>query len=300
MGIYDRDYYRDQPSQPGFLGPRGVVVTLVLINVALYLIDGLFFGDTHLLTIRLAASDQVLTRPWLWWQLLSYGFVHSPSPGHILFNMLQLWFLGREVEHRYGSAEFTRLYLVMILIGGLAWAIERRLIASPEPAILLGASGAVCGVVFLFVLNFPNRTLVLFPIPIPIQAWVLGILLVVLNIAGAVSQQGNTAFGVHLAGLGFAYLYFANNWHLGNTLGRWSLRNWRRGPRLKVRRPEEEEHSSQSAEDAELATELAAEVDRILEKIHREGEESLSGRERRILEEASRKYQQRRGQPDKR
>ncbi len=298
MGIYDRDYYREARSQSGFSGPRSVVTTLILINVALYLIDGLFFGDGHDLTLRLAVSNRTLSHPLFWWQFLSYGFVHSPSPGHIVFNMLQLWFLGREVEYRYGRSEFLRLYLVMIVIGGVAWAIGHQLVGLPEePTILLGASGAVSGVVFLFVLNYPNRTLMLFPIPIPIQAWVIGLLLVVFNVVGAVSQQGNTAFGVHLAGLGFAYLYFANNWHLGNFLSRWSPHTWpRRGPRLKVRRPEEEEEPPESAEDPELA----AEVDRILEKIHREGEGSLTGRERRILEEASRKYQQRRRQVDKR
>ena len=229
MGIYDRDYYRNQRRQPAFSGPRSIVGTLILVNVALYLIDGLFFGEAHELTYSLAMSDKTLLRPWLWWQFLTYGFVHAPSPGHILFNMLQLWFLGRTVELHYGSREFLRVYLAMIIVGGVAWALGYRLSGQTEQAtLLLGASGAVCGVVLLFVLNFPNQTLVLFPIPIPIQAWVLGILLVVFNVVGAVSQQGNTAFGVHLAGLGFAYLYFSNNWRLGRALSRLGALRWPR------------------------------------------------------------------------
>ncbi len=62
------------------------------------------------------------------------------------------------------------------------------------------------------ILNFPRVTLILFPIPIPIKAWVLGILLVAYNIFGQVGQLGNTAFSVHLAGMVFAFFYFKYHW----------------------------------------------------------------------------------------
>ncbi len=78
-------------------------------------------------------------------------------PFHILFNMLQLFFLGREVEARYGTREFYFLYLTMIILGG----IVHSLVNLGQSFLLVGASGAVCGIVLLFVLNNPFATLVL-------------------------------------------------------------------------------------------------------------------------------------------
>ena len=93
VGIYDRDYYRR--NQPGFSlrMPQSMVMTLILINAALFLIDGLLFERTHDLTRILELSSDTLWRPWMWWQFITYGFVHG-SVMHILMNMLQLWFLG--------------------------------------------------------------------------------------------------------------------------------------------------------------------------------------------------------------
>jgi membrane associated rhomboid family serine protease len=297
MGIYDRDYYREEQRGVAMRGPRTVVGALILVNVVLYLADGLLFSNNHELTGLLAATDQTLTKPWLWWQLLTCGFVHSASPFHVLFNMLQLWFLGREVEARYGPSEFLRLYLVMIVIGSLSWCGVAAVAAEQlgpdleKGYALIGASGAVSGVVFLFVLNFPQRTLVLFPIPIPVKAWVIGVLLIVMNVFGQVGQRGqddNTAYLVHLAGIAFAFLYFRFRWNLGRLSGPGFSLPWRR-PRGGLRL-----HDPQRSEPRE--TDLGDEVDRILAKIHSQGESSLTRKERRTLENASRQYQEKRRQ----
>ena len=284
MGIYDRDYYREE-QRPGvsLRAPRTIVVTLILINVALWLIDGLLWPEQHSLTELLAVSNESFWPPWLWWKFLTYGFAHASSPQHILFNMLGLFFLGRTVEQVYGRGEFLRLYLVMLVAGSLVWAVSTAMFKPGQPIQLVGASGAVTGVIILFVLNFPHQTLILFPIPIPVKAWVIGVIVIVVNVLGSVSESGNTAFGVHLTGIAFAYLYFKNRWNL-KWLGVGSawLAWLKPRPRLRIHDPNKE------SED------LGKEVDRILEKIHRQGEESLTRKERRTLESASRKYQQRR------
>ena len=303
MGIYDRDYYRE--PQRGFTlrTPQTVVATLIIVNAVLFLVNGLLTagkgpGDLGTISDLLAVSNQTLLRPWLWWQFLTYGFVHA-SPMHIIFNMIQLWFLGRVVEQHYGRGEFLRLYLVMLVVGSVVWVVSNVIfepqyqtavrngvqVQIPHIYHLIGASGAVSGVVFLFVLNFPHQTLHLFPIPIPIKAWVIGVLLIVGNLVGAMNKESNTAFSVHLVGIGFAFLYFRNRWNLGRlSFGGFSLSRLKRGPRLKIHDP--------SRSDAQMSRE----VDRILEKIHRQGEDSLTRKERRILENASRKYQKRRDQ----
>ena len=184
MGIYDRDYYRE--ASPGLsLGrPRTAVVTLVLVNVAVWLINGLFFSDTNQLDNILSARVGTLTQPWMWWQFVTYGFVHDPhSIQHILFNMITLWFFGRDIEQLYGRAEFLRLYFVLLAVGGVAWAAINKFAGQPGDY-LMGASGAVTGVVLLYALNFPRR-MILFMFILPMPAWVLGVLMVVGNMLGA-------------------------------------------------------------------------------------------------------------------
>lgn len=296
MGIYDRDYYREE-REPGLVlqAPQTIVVTLIVINVVLFLVDGLFFAEDRRLTRFMAVSQETLFKPWLWWQFLTYGFAHADF-GHILFNMIGLFFLGRAVEQLYGRAEFLRLYLVMLVLGSVGFAVTNALLPEARPFRLVGASGAVSGVIMLFIFNFPHQTLLLFPIPIPIKAWVLGVIIVGANVLGTLQGWGTTpasgaqgatvATSVHLIGIAFAYLYFRNRWSL-RWLGPGLVgfgRLWRR-PRLRVHRPADDDPDQR----------LSAEVDRILEKIHREGEASLTRKERRTLENASRQYQRRRG-----
>ncbi|MGD0383516.1 MAG: rhomboid family intramembrane serine protease [Thermoguttaceae bacterium] len=291
MGIYDRDYYRR--PQPGFSlrMPQSMVLTLIIINAALYLIDGLLFQHNHALTESLALTSETLRCPWLWWQFITYGFVHDPSSVmHIFMNMLQLWFLGGAVEQIYGSKEFLRIYLVMLLVGSLSFAlgsvVTGAITHQESNYNLLGASGAISGIVILFVLNNPQATLMLFPIPIPVKAWVIGVLCVAYNLFGAITpQSGNVAYGVHIAGIVFAWLYFQRCWNLGRFFENifHKLKFFSR-PKFRIHKPDEESEEP----------DLNAEVDRILEKISREGEGSLTRKERRTLETASRQYQNKR------
>ena len=100
MGIYDRDYYRQQqnPSMPSIRMPQSIIGIIILINVVVFLVDA--FTPDHWLSDHMAVHVYTLTRPWLWWQMLSYGFAHSPAGfGHIFANMLTLFFLGRDIEY---------------------------------------------------------------------------------------------------------------------------------------------------------------------------------------------------------
>jgi membrane associated rhomboid family serine protease len=241
-----------------------------------------------------------LRSPWLWWEYLTAGFAHSPTNyNHIVGNMLGLFFLGRDVEAAYGRKEFLRLYLVMVIFASFVWNVA-NLLAGPAAGLVkeigpaqatavwqnvmvaYGASGAIAGVVTLYALNFPHRTLLLFFV-IPIPAWLLGAGIVVWDILGATGRAGdaNIAYSMHLAGAAFAFIYYHRGWNLTQwTSGiRWP--KFDRPPRLRVHAPPEDEHVSN----------LSEEVDHILEKIYREGEASLTAKERKTLETASREYQ---------
>ncbi len=295
MGIYDRDYYRDEGGSRFSLGiPRTIVIRLILINFVLWLVNGLFFAENQWLTGSLETYAGALTHPLHWYRFLTYGFVHEPAASHLFFNMLGLFFFGPEIETLYGRKEFLRLYLVLILAGGLAWAVINHFAGTDPGTRLLGASGAVIGVILLFCLNFPRRTILLmFVLPVP--AWVLGVFIVGGDVWGALSSGDGpvqTAFSVHLTGAALAFLYFHYHANFGRLLEKPAA--WlkaRSRSRLRVFQPPTEE----DAEEGQ--SELSERVDRILEKIHRQGEASLTRQERRILETASREYQRRRQHP---
>ncbi|MBN1910009.1 MAG: rhomboid family intramembrane serine protease [Pirellulales bacterium] len=291
MGIQDRDYYG--PEQPGIRlrGPSTIIGWLILINVVIALADALLTPGQGIggLAEFMAVQPQTVVQPWNWWKFLTYGFAHASDPRHVIFNMLGLFFLGRDVEATYGRREFLRLYLVMIVLGGISWSLWNWLAKIPPQTPLVGASGAVTGVVILFVLLFPRRMLLLmFVLPVP--AWVVGILFVVADLYGFIGPSGagdaQVAYGVHLAGAGFALAYFKLGWNLTRLTNGLASSEWfKRKPRLRVHDPDRDDDSDR----------LAREVDRILEKMQRLGEASLTKKERRTLEEASRHYRNRRG-----
>jgi membrane associated rhomboid family serine protease len=283
MGLYDRNYYQEDSGldlRPSW-DQRSAVTVLIFANVAVFLAN-LIFGNPTLDSqgvindaLMLRTSD--LPRPWFWWHALTYAFVHdSRMIGHILFNMLSLYFLGRPVEQRYGRREFYRIFLAAALFGGILWMLRHALFGGN--AAVMGASGAVLCISMLFVFNFPNATVYLFIFPMP--AWVLGIFFVLSNFF--LQSGGQVAYDVHLFGIAFAALYFFLGWNFSFletplASARQAWRRWMR-PRLKVH---SEASMTREAQDA-------AEADRILEKIHRSGKESLSGREKKFLERYSR------------
>jgi membrane associated rhomboid family serine protease len=290
MGFQDREYYRDDSGPSGFrTGPRMMVTNLVIVNAAVFLLD-LFLakdhGRDHWLADLLAVSPDVLGKPWLWWKLVTYGFVHDPlSIGHLFWNMFGLWIFGRDVELIYGRKELLRIYLTALVLGSLVWCLREQLFTQREGFVqLIGASGAVTAVVLLFVFHYPTRTILLmFVIPVP--AWVLGILIIGGNMLFLLAEETSrhqVAFDVHLVGAAFAIAYFRLGWNLGRIVPDFRRFRERRtgpkpGPNLRI-------HNTESHDEA-----LDDKADRILEKVSREGMDSLTSKERRILEDYSRR-----------
>jgi membrane associated rhomboid family serine protease len=297
MGIYDRDYERGQYRPYGEFnvsGPTTLTTKLIFVMIGVYLVQLFtlpdqprFPGDHGWFTNTFSCHPDVVAHPLLWFQFLTAGFLHSPTDvSHILFNMVGLWFFGRDVEYRYGSREYLMFFLTSMVAGNIVWVVGEFIANGGivSDSSLLGASGGITAVLILFALNFPHRIMLLmFVIPMPM--WVGAILIVVMDMMGAIRRTGNVAFTAHLGGAAFALAYFKAGWRLENWIpsGSW----WKRlkpRPRLRVVEPDEEE----------LDESTEVEVDRILKKIQDHGRESLTRSELRTLEEASREYQKKR------
>jgi len=289
MGYQDRPYFNESPwgqRPPLKFSEYSMVTKLIIITVVLWLVDlftatsksGNWFGDF------LALHADCWRRPWEFFQFLTHGFMHAPiqskvGVSHILFNMLTLFFLGRRLEERYGSREFLRIYLVAIVFSGLVWFLVH--LAGPSQATLRGASGGVSAVLALFILNYPREKLLLMG-AIPTPAWLIGVIALISDIGNSISSQSTIAGEAHLAGAAFAALYFYRGW----DLERFDWSGWlQRRARLKVHHPRDDYQS------------LQEQVDVILEKISRQGEASLTRRERKKLEQLSKELRERKQQP---
>jgi membrane associated rhomboid family serine protease len=286
MALYDREYYRDERQRDLSFRNMTAISQLLIVNIVLFVANLLFTHSDNAITGFLTLRPDDLVQPWLWWRLVSYGFVHSPENlFHILMNMFVLWMFGREIEAIYGRGEFFRIYLASIVLGGLLWTIRQSLFGV-SAAGLLGASGGVTTIFLLFVCRFPHRTILLMFIPVP--AWLAGILFVLADISGmqAAREGGSTAYDVHLMGAAFGFFYWWSGMRL-SWLGvprRWLPTKALRRPSLRVHDPK----------DSDSYQELEEQADAILEKVNRSGVESLSPSERRILEAYSRYMQRKR------
>ncbi|MCC7477651.1 rhomboid family intramembrane serine protease [bacterium] len=152
----------------------------------------------------------------MWPGLLSHMFLHN-GPAHLFFNMFLLFSIGRLVEEGYGSLRFAAVYIVSGLVAALAQASF-----SPD-VFLLGASGALAGILAVFVRHLPGAELLVFGI-IPMPAWVLAILWMGYNLYGASAGEGNIAFVAHIAGflcgLMLSFTLVPPRWAMRRTISR--------------------------------------------------------------------------------
>lgn len=305
MGIYDREYYRGETSGSGWLsGDAPACKVIIAVNVLLYLLMRSGALSDGLINELAAHSQEIFYRGHVW-QLLTATFLHDISIFHVAWNMLFLWFVGRDMESMYGTLNFAVFYLCAAVISTLGWAIFSVQTGDPRP--MIGASGAVMAVVVLYVLYYPHREFLLFFV-LPVQAWLLVVIYLGRDLLDLLNGQQFTKIAVasHLTGAAFGYLF--KRYDL-----RWSRLSWNRvrRPKLRLVMPDPREKPTtrstgptwspnaaatpKPSVTAILPEEsLDARLDEILAKIAREGRGALTDEENRVLQEASRRARNRR------
>ncbi len=135
---------------------------------------------------------QALREPWT---IFTYMFVHSQGLGHILFNMLSLFFFGPQVEQRLGGRRFLLLYFIGGFTGALASAV-----ITPRVG-LIGASAATYAVFFGFAKFWPRAQVLIWGV-FPVEARVLIVVMTALSLfqGGTGIMAGNVAHFAHLGG----------------------------------------------------------------------------------------------------
>lgn len=271
-----------------------VVGRLLALNAVVLLLQETLLTSPAITAWLRFDPTAAFTRPWTF---VTYMVVHG-GLFHLLANSLALAVFGPSVERRMGGTTFLLFYLYC----GLGAATLSLLLAAVLPiAPFVGASGAVLGVAMAFAIHNPDAELMVFPLPTPIKARTLVMIIAGIDVLGALlGGNSGIAHVAHLGGLGFGWLFFAVQ-----RMGRGG--DTPRFPPLRPRVPvvvgrDEEEAQgftvvpSSSAsprppappppDPAELE---AAELDRLLDKIGASGLDSLTSREREFLDRVSRR-----------
>ena len=308
MGIESRDYLRSDDGPRSFGGSMtatDVVKSLIIANVVVFVLQmstakplvvnmggravQIQGATTSTVQEFLSLDVEKVTSSFQIWRLLTYAFCHDLNGiFHILMNMYILYVTGRRIQAYYGPQEFLLFYLTAAVLSGIGFVFLQLVLGQGGAAI--GASGAVASVFIAYAMRHPREVwLLFFAIPVQVRWLCLGFVAwdlypVVMELSGQPAAKG-IAHAAHLGGYLFGFLYERNHWRLSGFVSGIStdkLKLPKRRSHLKVYAPEEE------------AGDLEARVDELLQKVHEQGESSLTDDERALLAEASRRYRTRR------
>lgn len=236
-----------------FLGPRVFYLNLGLINAVFGLVPAYVFGKFFI------------------WQFVTYMFLHGGT-WHLVMNMFILWMFGAELERGWGTREFLKFFFITGIGAGFVNFVFGVLNPVSSHIPVIGASGAIYGILVAYAILFPERRVYLYFV-IPVKVKFLVIFLIVIEFLSTYRPDGIAHFA-HLGGALFGFLYLRQNW-------RWKLRKW--SPEELIRRFK----AAQSARKDQEEREIMEEVDEILDKINKVGYEKLTKREKKILGKAS-------------
>jgi membrane associated rhomboid family serine protease len=284
MGLYDRDYIQAKDQHDSkyarqmSMGPgsfTSAVKGLLIANIAVYLIGIIITGsapqeETTFLEGIFALMPVSTAMTLQLWRLVTYQFLHH-GLGHLAFNMIGLFFFGPQLERFWGTRKFLTFYLSCGIAGGLFY-ILLVYVGFLQAGIMVGASGAILGVVTACALLFPKSSINLLFIPIPIPIRIFAFFLVLYSVFIVVTKGANAGGeAAHLAGIGAGALYVVSD-------------SWRTKLKLRLK-------AFRWEKSIEGERRLRIEVDRILKKVHDSGLHSLTASEKRILKKAT-KFEQ--------
>ena len=257
-----------------FISPA--VKILVIINTIVFFmveISGmqfeLFYSNFGLVPAKLWTSFMI-------WQPFTYLFLHGGFI-HLLFNMFILWMFGRDLENNWGFIPFLKYYFACGIGAGIITSIFGWGSFIP----VIGASGAVYGLLLAYGITYPNRLVYLYGIfPIKVKFMVIGMGIAAF-FASMTSIDSTISHVTHIAGMlvGLIFLQYKINFKYFKI---WLIKRKINNLNLKITKRENYDHQ------------LRKKVDNILEKLNDEGWDGLTESEQDALHAASKAYNQNR------
>ena len=246
---------------------------LISINFVIYVLQSLA-GKEDIFFRLFGLVPNVFIPELMLWQPFTYMFFHAPyysSVGisHILLNMLGLWVFGRELEQAWGKSKFLKYYFLTGIGSGLITYLFQ--INSDNPVI--GASGAVYGILLAYGISFPNRMLYIWGL-IPVRSIWLVVIMGSIAFFGLLGRADGISHVTHISGMFIGYILIKKKWQLADIIF--------------AMRKKTVEFQVQRKEDRALKKKyINRDIDIILEKIKEVGFSGLSNEEQSKLYEAS-------------
>lgn len=242
---------------------------LIIINVGLFLLRFVAKSQIDLAGIFGLSPNTVWP---MIWQPITYMFIHGDL-FHVLINMFVLWMFGSEMESIWGRTQFLRYYFLTGVGSGLVWLLFNT---GQSYSVLIGASGAIYGILIAYGMMFPNRTVYLyFMIPIKVKWFV--VFLGAVAFLSSFNNNTNISHLTHLSGMVIGFVYLRYYWHWKDF-------------RFSVHKQIEEFRSSISSKRDQKKIEMQNEVDQLLDKINETGYDNLTEEEKDLLYRASKDF----------
>lgn len=315
MALYDRDYMREEtPTFGERLRRISAFQWFFWTNIVVFIVQwGSAVDVQGDFLPQGGVSIEALSRGEVWTPL-TYMFVHG-SVGHILLNMIMLWFAGKRVQDLYGSRHFVLIYTLSGLIGAALQIVLSTYIARQPDTYLIGASASILGLLLAYAVAMPEEEiylLVMFVIPVRFRLWGLAKFMLIFNLVlGCLGLVH--ALPDWLSGGGAPVAYLAHfggaiaGWYYARTLGyggepqqfdplnstfkpirRPAMAGSGTRRRMPVVELDEEAIKRDNPRKDPVVDLMRHEVDPILDKINDFGFNSLTEEEKRTLERASR------------
>jgi membrane associated rhomboid family serine protease len=286
MAWENREYYREGPSPYGgsgglgslrFLLPRTRLgIALILANVAVFLaqaFSGEIAGVSPIVTWGKLnfTGGLAFTQPWRW---ITYQYIHG-SGSHLFWNLIGLYFFVPVLEEMWGWKKTLAIYTAGGVAAGVTFGLMSLVVSWGRlGGGLVGASGSLLCILGAVAVIAPDMR-VLAMLVIPITMRVLAILYTVLYLLTIVGDR-DLSNAAHLGGMAFGagFVFFGRR-----VGGVWEGQRhaWKQRSKQRVARREQDEQAS---------------IDRILQKVHDKGMNSLSWSEKRTLKQATERQRQ--------
>jgi len=246
-----------------------VVKKLIIANVVVFVIQYLFASKGIYLSDYLGLVPKDVYTKFTVWQIFSYLFLHG-SFFHILINMFVLWMFGSELERYWGSREFLFYYFIT----GIGAGIFNIIMDLNSTIPIIGASGAIYGILTAFGMIFPNRLIYIYFI-IPIRAKYFVIIIGIITFLSAYwTSNSGIAHFAHLGGIVIGFIYLRKNIRFNYIIEKW--KRFRFNRKLRIIRSKQKKIKDSKEQ-----------IDTILDKINEVGYENLTEEEKKILYRAS-------------
>ena len=259
-------------SNPGEISYKPSLFTnaiklLVSVNFGIFLLQSL--SKSEMIFFQLfGLVPKLIWSEFMIWQPVTYLFFHG-GIWHVLINMFVLWMFGSELERLWGKLRFLKYYFITGIGSGIITALLNLSSITP----VVGASGAVFGVLMAYGITYPNRTIYLYGI-IPIRSMLFVIAVGFIAFVSSFDGTSRISHITHLSGMVIGYLILKRRWQFNDI--------W-----FSIRKKTLEYQIQREERKISHRQELENNIDKILDKINDQGFQSLSDKEERQLYENS-------------